>query len=706
MSIKKDILWRVVAIYLLIAALGIWITIKIFYLQVFEKEKWIEKQKNTTLKDFTIPADRGDILTSDGRILASSVPYYEVRMDMKTGHISDKVFYAQIDSLAWCLSNLFHDKSAGEYKQELIRARKKNKRFHLLQSHVNYIELKALKSFPMLRKGRYIGGLIYIQENLRVKPHQSLASRTIGYTYKDERANIVGIEGAYDHYLGGVKGIRLMQKLSGNVWMPINDGNEIEPRDGYDVITTIDINLQDVAHDALLNQLVLQDAHHGTVVVMEVQTGEIKAITNLTKDDEGRYREIYNYAIGESTEPGSTFKLPILMAALEDGTIDLDDTVDTEKGIVYFYDKGIKDSNHGLGGYGKITVKQVFEYSSNVGMAKIVTQLYSDRPHHLIDRLYSMNINERLGIEIKGEGQPLIKYPGDKYWSGISLPMMAHGYEVQCTPLQILAFYNAVANNGKLVKPKFVKEIREHGRVVKEYNTEVIKPSICSKSTIKKAKIILEGVVENGTAKNLKIAHLKIAGKTGTTQIANKKYGYKTEEEISYQASFVGYFPADNPKYSCIVVVNSPSRKVYYGNQVAGPVFLEIANKVYATNLDLHGQIRAKKSPDLPYSKNGNKNELTMALENLDIKLQDKAKNSDWVVTQKQTADIEFNTRMVIENLVPNVVAMGAKDAVYLLEKAGLQVKIVGRGSVQSQSIPAGTRAIKGSEIILEMSFI
>ena len=644
MSVKREILRRVTLVYLSFLLLGLVIISRILYLQVFEKDKWMDQANSFSLKTMNIDANRGSINASDGRLLASSVPYYEIHFDAACENLSDRMFYRGVDSLALCLSQLFGDKSRETYKRSLIEARQKGRRYHLVKSGVNYIQLKKLKTFPIFRLGRYKGGLIYMQENRRIRPHQDLAARVIGYTSKEINGNVVGIEGAYNDYLAGTQGLRLMQRLNGDVWMPMNDRNEIEPRDGEDIITTLDINLQDVAHNALKQQLISHDAQHGTVVLMEVGTGEVKAMVNLGKDENGYYREIQNYAIGESTEPGSTFKLPALIAALEDGVIDLEDTIDTGNGTFKYYDKVIRDDKHEQGGYGRISVEQVFEYSSNVGMAKIITGAYKEKPGEFIDRLYGMRLNEKLGIDIKGEGKPEIGYPGDKFWSGISLAMISHGYELRITPLQTLTFYNAIANGGRMVKPRFVKEIRYHGKLVKRYDTEVLQSMVCSRSTLRKVRKILEGVVEKGTAKNLNNPLIRIAGKTGTNQIYNKKYGYRSNREVSYQASFVGYFPADDPQYSCIVVVNSPSRNVYYGNMVAGPVFLEIAKKVYATSVNLHPFVEAKKddAPDLPFSKTGNRQELRKVLRQLDIPVENKGIDSKWVTTEKQDEAVAF----------------------------------------------------------------
>jgi cell division protein FtsI (penicillin-binding protein 3) len=705
MTIIKNIFWRVVIVYVIFLLAGVVIISRIFYLQVFEKKEWLGKANAFSIKTMNIAANRGSIYAADGRLLASSVPYYNIYFDAECENLSYEIFNSKIDSLSLCLSRLFGDRSPAAYKRSFQYARLHGKRFHLVKSGINYIQLKKLKEFPIFRLGQYKGGLIYLQENRRVRPHQYLAGRLIGYTSKDMNRNVVGIEGAYDDVLAGVHGIRLMQRLTGDVWMPMNDRNEIEPRDGCDIITTIDVNVQDVAQKALMQQLISQGAQYGTAVLMEVSTGEIKAMVNLGKDEQGNYREVQNYAIGESTEPGSTFKLPVMIAALEDGVVELEDTIDTGNGTFQYFDKVIRDDHYEEGGYGKITVEEVFEKSSNVGMAKIITGAYKNKPREFIDRLYTMRLNEKLGIEIKGEGKPAIKYPGDKYWSGISLAMMAHGYEVHITPLQTLTFYNALANGGKMVKPCFVKEVRYHGKLVKRYGPKILQSSICSRSTLRKVQRMLEGVVESGTAKNLNTAQIKIAGKTGTNQIYNKKYGYKSAAEVSYQASFVGYFPADEPKYSCIVVVNSPSKNVYYGNMVAGPVFLEIARKVYATSINMHPFV-TRTGQDLPYSKTGLFDPTREALRWLDIPFQNHSAQEDWVKTEKKTDAIDLKPHRIVKGLVPNVVSMGAKDAVYLMEQSGVKVRILGRGSVRRQSIPPGTRANKGDLVILEMSFI
>ncbi len=704
MSVKKDILWRVALVYFGILIFAVAIIGKLLYIQFAEGSIWQEQASRMTIRDITIEPNRGDIYASGNRILATSMPHYEIRMDLRAAGLTDKLFNDNVDSLAIALAGLFRDRSSTAYRLELIKARQEWKRFHLIQRRVSFNQLKELRKFPVFRHGQHTGGLIVIQDNQRIQPHGNLASRTIGYTTKGETGNIVGIEGAYDRQLRGVEGLKLMQRISGNAWMPLNDRNEVEPRDGIDVVTTIDIDIQDVATSALLRQLQAHMAHHGTAILMEVQTGEIKAIANLERNSRGGYSEAYNYALGASTEPGSTFKLMSLLVAMEDGYIKLGDSVDTENGEIYFFNKRIADSR--LGGHGKITVQEIFELSSNVGVSKIIDRFYRGREHDFINRLYRMNLNERTGVEIRGEGAPEIKYPGDKLWSGISLPMMSIGYEVRLTPLQILTFYNAIANDGKMVRPKFVSSLQYHGNPVEVFPTEVINPSIASPASIRSARKMLEGVVESGTATNLRNANYRIAGKTGTAQIANDKYGYMIDSRVSHQASFVGYFPADNPRYSCIVVVNSPSNNVYYGNLVAGPIFREIADKVYATSLDMHHPFMAEGEIeyDPPFSKSGNINDLEVLFNHFGVPHMSNNGTSEWVTTTRRDSFVELRERSIAGEFVPNVVDMALSDALYLLENHGLKVQVRGRGKVNAQSVPPGSLVRQGQRVVLEMS--
>jgi cell division protein FtsI (penicillin-binding protein 3) len=707
-SQQNDIWWRIGVVYYLMIILGIVILSRVIYIQYAEGDYWKQKSNALTEKKLKVEPNRGDICAVDGRLLSSSVPYYEIRMDLKAQGLTKDLFDENIDSLSICLSDLFKDKSAKEYKRELINARARGSQYHLIKRKATYIELKKLKNFPIFKLGQNKGGLITIQNNKRVKPFSELASRTIGFLWESDegaKEGRVGIEQAFNRELKGVHGLRMMQRIGNNIWMPVSSDIEVEPKDGNDVITTIDINYQDVAENALYKKLKSNGAQYGTVVLMEVETGDIKAIANLERDSLGEYHESYNYAIGASTEPGSTFKLISLLICIEDGFVKLTDTVDTEGGFKVYFDQKMKDSHEG--GYGKISVKDVFAYSSNVGISKLVYNYYKGKEARFVDRLYKMHLNETLGIEIKGEGLPYIKNPTEKNWYGTTLPWMSVGYEVRLTPLQILTFYNAIANNGVMMKPRFVKALKHHGAIIKEYNTQVLNPAVCSKESVEKAHELLNAVVEYGTGKNLKNSIYKIAGKTGTAQIARGSSGYKDQDKITYQASFVGYFPADNPKFSCIVVINTPSNKEYYGNLVAAPIFKEIADRVYATSIDIHKELEEQEqiaNNDVPHIKSGRLTETEFAAKHFKIKYKKETKNAEWIISNIVDSAIVIKNKTIKEKYVPNVTGMALSDAVFLLENLGLKVNIVGRGNIVKQSIEPNAIFEKNQKITLELS--
>jgi|AntAceMinimDraft_17_1070374.scaffolds.fasta_scaffold02477_3 cell division protein FtsI (penicillin-binding protein 3) len=696
-DIKKDILWRIYLIYLCVLIFAFVIIGKVVKIQFVEGEQWLNKSKNSTLRYSDIKANRGNIYSDDGNLLATSLPFFDVRIDL-ISNIKEKVFNKQIDSLSYCLSMLFKDKTKSQYKNILINARKQGNKYFLVKRKITYDELKKMRSFPILKFGRYRGGMIVIKKDKRKKPFEMLASRTIGY---DRPGYHVGLEGAYRKILKGVNGKRLERKISGGVWIPVNDENQIESKNGKDIFTTININIQDIAENALLLQLKKYDADHGTVVLMEVKTGYIKAIANIGKNNKGEYHELYNYAIGEKTDPGSTFKLASLMAAIEDGYVNLTDSVETGNGIYYFYDHKMEDDKYG--GYGKITVKKAFEVSSNIGISKIITKYYYGKEQKFVDALCRMGINKKTGTEINGEELPLIK-PISK-WSGVTLPQMSIGYEIRLTPLQILTFYNAVANDGEMVKPRFVESVQYHGKTIKSYYTQVINPSICSKKTIEKVKKMLEGVVQKGTAKNIKNDNFKIAGKTGTVQILNKKYGYKYKHNKIYQASFVGYFPADNPEYSCIVVINNPTQNGYYGSIVAAPVFKKIAEKVYATLCTHKQPVNNTDKISTSITKVGNNNDFNVIYKTLGLSPDIPDINSEWIIEKNDPFNkTKFYKKNIDYNLVPDLRGMKLKDAVYILENQGLFVEINGKGTVRRQSIKYGTKIIKNEKIVLYLS--
>ena len=703
MQLKNDILWRIGVVYILMGIFALVVFGQIVKIQFIQKGKYVIKEDSLSPKKIEILPVRGDIIDAEGKIIVTNVPNYNVYMDFRANGLTKEIFNKNVDSLAFYLYKMFGKtklQSQLQYKKELTKGYKDSSRYKLIVRGVKYDELKQLMKFPIFRLGQNKGGFIYKADDVRMILFGDLAARTIGNLNKG--GNTVGIEGSFDSYLSGVKGFKLIGNLSGSNNIQL----EVNPIDGKDVITTIDVALQDVASNALRKQLEEHKAHHGTAILMEVETGEIKAIANLTRDTMGVCTESYNYAIGESTEPGSTFKLASLMVVLEDGYVDTNTVFDTQNGKFINHGDTISDSHRG--GYGKITVKQVFEKSSNVGVAKIIDKYYSHNPKKFVDRLIKMNLSEPLGLQLKGEGLPIIHYPdGTKnWWSGI-LCSMSIGYSVCLTPLQILTLYNAVANNGKMVKPKFVKALSYHGTIIKNFDTEIINPSICSKETLFKLKKMLEGVVKYGTAKKLDSCCYSVAGKTGTARIAQGKLGYKVKSKIVYQASFVGYFPADNPKYSCIVVINGPSKDVYYGGAVAAPVFKAIADRVYATSLEMHKETSnlSNYPIDIPVSMNGFNSDLSFIYKNLNIPVKFNTR-SNWVIVNKKEKLVEVNGLNTKNNLVPNVVGMGLRDALYLLENMHYDVKIIGKGKGIVKSQLKQPAEIKGrrEKIIIELS--
>jgi len=705
MAVRDEIVWRSAVVYFVLTVLAVALIVQILILQYVQRGKWSAMSEKYVFKTAEMPANRGDILAYDGRLLASSVPYYSIYMDTRSSGMSAETWSSGISGLSEGLSRLIGVRSPAGWRSVITDARKRGDRYFLIQKKVDYATLKKLKELPIYREGQYKGGLVAQPENRRILPNNDLAARTIGYLNQSTEGTQVGLEGSFNKDLAGKNGLVVKQRLTGGDWIIINDGESVESKDGNDIVTTIDVDLQDVASSALETQLRKHNAHHGCAVVMEVETGDIRAIANLESSGDGSYHESYNYAIAESTEPGSTFKLAALMAAIEDGVIDTGDIVDTGNGTVKFYNKIIRDTREG--GYGKLTVKQVFEKSSNVGTSIIINEHYKNNPKDFVNRLYAMKLNQQLDLQIKGEGKPLIRYPGDKLWSGLSLPMMSHGYEVQMTPLQILTFYNAVANDGKMMRPRFVTSILRNGSVVKSFGTNVIINSIASRSTIRKTKAMMEGVVEHGTATNLKNSNYKIAGKTGTAQIARNNLGYRQGERMSYQASFVGYFPAENPLYSCIVVVNAPSNGVYYGNIVAGSVFKEISDKVYATRFFRDYRAESKedkdKDPTAPEAGNGLRSDINEVLGDLDVRYKRTSKE-EWVATRESGDTIRLVGVNPKEGLVPDVRGMSLRDAVYLLENSGLRVRYSGKGRVLRQSPEHGARVYEGSVVSLDMN--
>ncbi len=639
------------------------VVVKLVNIQFVEGEKYRAKAQNSVFKDFVIPANRGNLYDSDGNLLATSVPKYDIRFDAVT--VSEKNFRENIKALCEALGKEF-DKPASYYNKMIRAAKSNNNRYLLIRRNMGYSQYMRVRNFPLFKLGANKGGLIVEQRTVREHPIGKIAERTVGYERRDEQGYYtrVGLEGAYGPFLRGKEGRRLKQKIAKGQWKPIGDDNEIEPEDGFDVISTIDVNIQDIAHHALLTQLEEFEAEHGTVVVMETKTGEIKAIANLGRTKSGKYYEKLNYAVGESHEPGSTFKLMAMVAALEDRVIDSSYVVDTENGRVKFYDRVVKDSKSG--GYGRISASKAFEVSSNTAFAKIINNNYKNDPKKFVDRLINMGLDKELGLAIKGEGKPKIPYPGDSDWYGTTLPWMAHGYGVSLTPLQVLTFYNAIANNGEMVKPRFIKEVKSLGKVEKKFEKKVLNPAICSKETAKVVQAMMKNTVKRGTASNIYTEEFQVAGKTGTCWT-----NYWKEKKREYIASFVGYFPADNPEYSCIVVIHRPNKeKGYYGSIVAAPVFKTVSQKIYNDTPIID---------EVPYKVKDNKRV-------------NRSYQSYYAKAEKY------------KTIMPNVNGMTAMDALTLLENMGLEVRLKGKGIVRSQSIAPGTKVKKNQSISLELS--
>lgn len=686
---------RVYLIYISMVAFAILVLGRICYLQYVQGPELKVEAEKATLKLRTVKAPLGNIYADNAQktTLALSVPRYNIYMDLKT--VNDQVFDQNIAELAKSLAQLFGNKSAVQWENELREEEDRNTQYHLIKKSINNEQLQQLKTFPIFNLGQNKGGLIENPFTRRVLPYGELARRTIGY-YREEDNVRVGLEGAYHKYLMGQDGEQLMEKIRGGIWKPIESKYSKEPIPGADVYTSIDINIQDVAHAALLKQLRDQSAARGCAVLMEVNTGYIKAIANLTRDPEtGKYYETQNHAVGMASEPGSTFKLASILVALEDDKIRISDSVDMT-GHYSYYGNTLKDPVT----YGKNTVQFAFEKSSNV-ISKIINENYKSDPQKFVDGIKKIGIDQSLGLPIVGEGKPLIKDVKDPSFSGISLPWMAIGYEVLQTPLQTLTLYNAVANNGVMVKPQFVKEIRQGSEVVEKFDPIIINPQICSIKTLMDLKKLLEGVVERGTAKNIKARGFSIAGKTGTAKIASG--GVYSDK---YQASFCGYFPAEKPKYSCVVVIQGPTKQIY-GSVVSGTVFKEIADKVYASDLEntrrKATELIVEEDDPYPFSKNGSKKELAQVFKCLKVPFLDLAHSADFVVSKTGIENVELHDRAFDDERVPNVVGMGLVDAIYIMESNGLEVKIKGSGVVKSQSIDPGAPLVKGKMITLNL---
>ena len=689
---------RIYSIWILLFLIGIGIIARILYIQIAIGPELRDRAQDLLLRYDTIEPVRGSIYSFDGNLMAVSVPVFEIRMDASDEVVPNEYFLSRVDSLARGLSQLFGDRPARYYRDRLLEARRKNNRYLLIRRNVSYEELKVLRTLPIFDRGRFRGGLITIESNRRELPNQELAFRTIGW-FRDGHNNNPGLESAFNHVLTGSQGKRLMQRVVEGNWRPVHDENAIEAKDGLSIVSTIDISIQDVAHSALQRQLIAHEAEFGCVVVMEVATGHIKAMVNLTKVSDSIYKERLNYAIFENYDPGSTFKLATVMALLEDGFADSTTLLETGNGITYFYGRKMEDNLKG--GFGTITLNRAFELSSNVGIARKIHAAYINNPEKFINRLHAMRLNEPVGIELPGESRPLIKRPDHSTWSRYSLPWMSIGYEIQITPLQTLAFFNGVANNGRMMKPMIVSEIRQSGQTITRFEPQTLVPALASPKTIAVMQNMMRGVVEFGTARELNKAPYSIAGKTGTAQIVTRNQGYNTED---YKASFVGYFPAENPAFSCIVVIYNPRRGIIYGSAVAAPVFREIADRLYATNLNIQQQPADSVQFILPTVFASGKSRDLKKIAGLVNPTFNPTSRSAFSELAPVGNTFTMKNRNIPQDTIPNVVGMNVRDAVYLLEEQGMHVIISGHGIVVGQQPEAGLPSDTINTVNLELN--
>jgi cell division protein FtsI (penicillin-binding protein 3) len=703
MDIKNEVLYRVYfLLFGLILPAAVVIVYRTVQIAVVQGEDWRALGKDNNVKYHEIKADRGNIFSSDGSLLATSIPYFDLYFDPVAP--SDRDFANHIDSLAYAWATYIDDTyTPGGLAQYLTQLRLDSTQRRLpVKRKISFAEKKRIENFPLFRLGQFKGGLIAEQRSDRRRPFGLLAQRTVGYVR--EGAKPVGLEGYFNVYLEGEPGGQFMVCVDrrNDIWIPTEDLSAIDPRSGDDVVSTIDINLQDIVENALLRAMNYHNAEWGTAVLMEVKTGAIRAVANLGRGGEGWW-ETYNHAVGTAVEPGSTFKMASMLAMLEDGLVQLDDSVDIERGKTQFYEDVMVDASTDSEYYDSISVRRAFEMSSNVGMAKLVQNSYGSEGQatQFIKRLRQFNLHLPTDIEIEGEAAPYLKeaYSQKDRWSGTTLPWMAIGYETRITPLQILTFYNAIANNGIMMRPYLVSEIQRNGRTLETYRPTVIKRRIASPAAIRLAQELLHGVVQRGTAAKLATDRYAFAGKTGTAQTNYRRVSGDRIQIGGYRASFVGYFPFENPKFSCIVVIHNPKEHGYYGSDVAGPVFREIADKSFFATLDIHEPVNARPAPvlagsQLPSFDFGNQKDLREVLDYLELPVYGEP-STDMAMLRARSDSLLLERKTIPERRVPSVVGMGLKNALYTLENLGLTVEVDGVGKVALQSIRPGTPALR-----------
>lgn len=703
MEVKRDILWRVYLAFIGISLTGIVIFGRAFYIQQFEGEYWRGMSDSLHLKIQEIDAERGTIYSSDGQILSTSIPQFDIYVDFLADGLrlnNGKLFKENLDSLSYSLSNLFNDRSKAAYKQILEKGYAKKDRYFLLKRKVSYDDYMNLKNFPLVRLGKNNSGFIFEIKNIRLNPYQMLAFRTIGLDRQNSQK--VGIEQTYDSVLKGTNGKRLVRYIAGGIAVPVEDGYEIEPVNGKNVVTTLDVRIQDITENALMKMMIENQAQHGCAIVMDVKTGAIKAIANLGHRPDGSYWEDFNYAM-TPTEPGSTFKLATLLSVLEDKKVNLNSKINLEGGSWKINGRTVYDSEQ----HGKYetTVKRAFELSSNVGMAKLAYNSYHSNPSQFVDHLKNLGFDTTTGIDLYGERKPILYHPGSKNWSATTLPWMAFGYNIAVTPLHIAMLYNAVANNGKMMRPYVLESIRKDGTILEQKSPQTVAESICTETTLQQLQETLIGVCKDSGATAYRLfkgTPYLVAGKTGTALVAVGQRGYA---DRIYQSSFAGYFPADDPQYTCVVViVNKPQAEKIYGASVAGPVFKEISDRLYTIYLKKEIPVSFAGTEQKNFSYPGNVSDLKSILQSIGLSYKNQATNTNWATLSKENTAPRLLPRGVSKNTVPELKGLTIKDALYICENLGLKVVVSGIGRVTEQSISPGNPLVQGSSIKLELN--
>ncbi len=699
MNIKKDIIFRVRLMFLFILLFAVGIVWRIIQLQTIEGEEWRAKAKKVYVKKRVIEAVRGNIYAADGSLLATSLPKYKLGFDpmvSKLNKVNAKIYDEGINELCHLLADFYGDKDWKDYYSMIdLAQRDKVSYIRLNEKKLDYQQKKAMETWPIFREGKFKGGVVFEKSNERYNPFGKMGFRTIGYKKEKEK---VGIENSFDNQLAGTNGKGNFEKIVGGSWRPIDGGEESIPIPGVDIYTTIDVNIQDVAETSLMKYLLKLNADKGCVVVMEVETGEIKAMTNLTRlRDTLAFAETYNNAVLGLSDPGSVFKLPSMVAMMEVGGLTNEELVHTGEGSIKIGSKTLNDTKP----YGTITAQEVFEKSSNVGTAKLMLKYFKDRENEYYNKLHQFHLDEPLNFQLRPDVNPVINRP--RIGDVTAMPWNSIGYGTSITPLQMLAFYNAIANNGKWIQPIIVKHTKIADKIEDDYKMSQVKydQPLCRQETLEKVKRMLEGVVERGTASNIKNNLYKIAGKTGTSRkLVDGKY-----QEGMYYTSFIGYFPADAPKYSCVVMIDNPrgvKQEALFAAEASAPVFKEIADKIYACDIRMHKLLSHKQTDSRQFA---TKKQVahTADIKTIceEFKIDKIPTNEGWSIVRGDGGKLEYQPHQNPKERMPDTRGMTLKNALYVLENKGYRVSFQGIGKVVSQSVPPGVNAVKNRNISL-----